>query len=246
MNSPPDDPLDDPLDHAQGNAHDDAFARQLLSLSPAPITSAGDVSAGKLSIELILYQAGYEAGRQSVSSAARGHRLLAGWLPTLAASLVAAIVTLPIAYRIGQRSQADSRQVSVSGGSVNGGSVNGTNSHRRTAQSQKPSSDASRSLVDQPRSPGDSTELANSDPRPGSLRINDFVGSWRSDRNTLELPMVTQPMGTLTAFQRLSIDSLPQSQWVVPQGDGFVVRQTLAAGDFDKFSVTLGLQVNQR
>ena len=210
------------------------FAQQLRQLVPAK-ASAVETSNGPLTVETLLYQAGYEAAREqwkvadkvqtshrSQGSRSQGpsRRSPARWMPIVAASLMTAVLTLPIAYRLGHEST---------------GVLVDTIAER---------DDSSVSLSDPPIvRPAE--QLRAGDRRSIPKRSIDSIP-------VLNLAQVLQPewklpgrpSGTLTAFTTQSLESIPRSDWIAMEDESKFPRETLSTGDLDEFA--LGLQVNQR
>lgn len=234
MNEYPEDPLDDSSD----DASDRDFAGQLKSLLPAPAVATNQASGSGLSVESMLYQAGYQAGRNASQPKQHLDRRITNWFPAVAASLMTAILTAPVVYRIGWQSHASSIET------TNVQSV-GPDSDAQTKQSPARRSIEQSPIADdvdsKPKPTPDRSKTDSQSPSQEFFRFLQLAQVWHPDSNA-----DSAATGVPTAFQRFSIDSLPRSNWIASSDDLTPPRETITAGDLDNFTVTLGFQVNQR
>ena len=255
-------PGDDPEETPEETS-DAAFLSRLQSLSPAPISDDRKSDdrksdAGKtgkaLSMESMLYQAGYRAGRESSVVRGERSRWIQGMMPALAASLLTALLSLPIAYQAGHYQasryqsgpdEADSNEASPTrarpgeaGGETRHTGRPSAEGEQDANQNETPSQPMEAGTLAADRSPSrvdsdsrrDETESLSAKSAPWDL--------WKG------LVSRETPSGTPTAFRITSLDELPRSSWLALSDEPQVERKMFSAGDFD--SVTLGLQVNQR
>ncbi|PAY16445.1 hypothetical protein CKO51_26680 [Rhodopirellula sp. SM50] len=222
---------------------DDAFAEQLKALVPASMPG-GQRSDDQPALVSMLYQAGYQAGCERNVHRMAASRRTTTWFSIAAASLLTAVLTLPVAYRVGQRSQETDSGASGSGVIAGGEGVN----QQGTVHSAAPSPAEAQRLEEPTGQPGESPPLiapkVDSENTPASFAVTPFdfkqlARLWQPDWKLRE-----PSTDTLTAFHGASLDDLPRSRWTVAHDDPMIPRETLSAGDLADF--TLGLEVNQR
>lgn len=245
-------PGDDPEETPEETL-DAAFLSRLQRLAPAPISDlrksehrkSDDAKTGKpLSMESILYQAGYRAGRESSVVRGERSRWIQGMLPALAASLLTALLSLPIAYQAGHY-QAGRYQTVPDESSSDEARRDARHAGRPSAEGKQ---DANQNET--PSRPMEAGTLAAD--RPSSQVDSDSRRDKTDASPAKSAPWVRwkglvsrkTPSGTPMAFRITSLDELPRSSWLALSDEPQVERKMFSAGDFD--SVTLGLQVNQR
>ncbi|MDV6029678.1 MAG: hypothetical protein F9B45_06135 [Phycisphaera sp. RhM] len=237
---------------------DEAFAEQLRGLVPAAMPD-GQRSGDQPVLVSVLYEAGYRAGCEQHLHRVTPPRRPMTWLSVVAASLLTAVLTTPVAYRVGQRSLETDSGATDSGATDSGALAGGDGVNRQgtvvaaapkhaesTGQTQTPSH-AELQDVDDANESDESPSIApktDSEFAPASLAIKPFdfkqlARLWQPDWKLRE-----PPSDTLTAFHGASLDDLPRSHWIVTHDDPMIPRETLSVGDFDAFS--LGLEVNPR
>ncbi|QDV84025.1 hypothetical protein [Planctomycetes bacterium TBK1r] len=233
---------------------DEAFAEQLRALVPTAMPD-GQRSGDQPGLVSVLYEAGYRAGSEQPLHRVTPSRRPMTWLSVVAASLLTAALTTPVAYRVGQRSletdsgTLDSGALAGGDGANRQGTVGSSDSRHaeslrqaeslRHAEMQDVDDDANESDESPSIAPKTDSEFA-----PASLAIKPFdfkqlARLWQPDWKLRE-----PPTDTLTAFHGASLDDLPRSHWIVTHDDPMIPRETLSVGDFDAFS--LGLEVNPR
>lgn len=232
----------------QNFSDDDDFIEQLRMLSPVSVESQCDRAQfdgaqldggqfdGSITAESIVYQAGYRAAceQRVVPPVNRRH-----WRPVLAASLITAAMTLPLAYRVGQSStRPTSEQIA----------------RRGVSDQAQPAADDDvtelaprlpvKAAVDEAakqRQPGMiASDVARTEPATRSS----LAQIWRSMPSIHELPPQRSASETLTAFLGTEFDDIPRSNWDKVADGWTPPGETFAAGDLGEF--TLGLEVNQR
>ncbi|MCO8124687.1 hypothetical protein NHH03_23310 [Stieleria sp. TO1_6] len=193
---------------------DDAFASRLAQLTPAAAPS------DRMSVETMLYQAGYQAGAEHVSNPA-SPRFVRGWTPMVAASLLTAMLTLPVAYQVGQLQSPDPIQVIA----------------QREPTPEKPSGTTHVATADQATASVAEPAWPAAAPRS---RLN-LARILRPDWEPLN-----SHAQQLTAFHGTTLESFPRSEWAAgaeeTAGEPAIARTTtLSAGDLDRWSNDLTL-----
>jgi hypothetical protein len=188
-----------------------------------------------MSVETLLYQAGYRAALEERDALDQRQlcpgektsrsRRLPDWIPMIAASVMTALLTIPLGYQMGGRfaNRADNQIAEQ---------------HESLAiPAERPRAERSDAPAASPAKQHDPPIAPESTVRPIPI---------------VSLASILQPVWTLpepstetlTAFSIPSLDSLPRSGWIAMEDESMVPQQTMSAGDLGKF--TIGLQVNPR
>ncbi|QDV41891.1 hypothetical protein Enr13x_17340 [Stieleria neptunia] len=222
---------------------DDAFAEQLKALVPASMPG-GQRSDDQPALASMLYQAGYQAGREQHVHRLAASRHTTTWFSIVAASLLTAILTMPVAYRVGQRSLETDSGVIGSGVIAGGEEVNQQGTVDPAAASRAEVQRVNERTGKPGESPSPIAPKLDSENTPASFAVTPF--------DFKQLARLWQPAwklrepsaDTLTAFHGASLEDLPRSAWTFAPDDPMLPRETLSAGDLADF--TLGLEVNHR
>ncbi|MCS7466635.1 hypothetical protein NZK35_08260 [Stieleria sp. ICT_E10.1] len=227
---------------------DDAFAEQLKALVPASMPG-GPQSDDQPALVSMLYRAGYQAGCERHAHRMAASRRTTTWFSIVAASLLTAVLTMPVAYRVGQRSLGTDSGARGSGARGSGVIAGGEGVDQQgTVDSVAPSPVEAQRLDEPAGDPGEppppSVPEIDSENTPASfamtpLDFKQLARLWQPDWKLRE-----PSTDTLTAFHGASFEDLPRSDWTVAHDDPMIPRETLSAGDLADF--TLGLEVNQR
>lgn len=225
------------------DASEDALDKELIDKLKAmtPRGFESGASESPTTADSIVFQAGYQVGYQAACDelkvlepashdiqslrASRSGATL--WGPVVAASLVTAVLTLPIAFRLGRESSARSTRPLVT-----------QDDQRSIAVSETLEEDLGSATPTQDET--DSGAPTDDTTRPleafGVFRLSQLL---RPDLNPRK-----HVSETLTAFDDPSLESLPRSNWIAMEDDFSRPQQTLSARDFGQ--LTLGLEVNPR
>ncbi|QEG01147.1 hypothetical protein Mal15_52230 [Stieleria maiorica] len=203
---------------------DQAFIARLRGLTPASVSaSADDGPETPLSIESILYRAGFEAGRDHVRRMSIVRNANAGqWLSLLAASVLTAVVTIPVALGIGRHWQSP-------------------NPARVAVQHDASPSETDNAAPEPSDEPSGAPVGAEATPSIKSTRWQNIHSDWH-----LTTIAGGTPLATLTAFHSRSLETLPRSNWIALEDDPFDAGDTISAGDLDTLTATFDLQVQPR
>ncbi|WP_182868503.1 hypothetical protein [Stieleria mannarensis] len=203
---------------------DQAFIARLRGLTPASVSaSADDGPEHSLGIESILYRAGFQAGQDHVRRVSIVRNAdTRQWLSLLAASVLTAVVTLPIALGIGRHWRSPSPTPVAGQHDV---------TPAETVNAAPVPSDAS----------SEAPDGAEATPSVKSNKWRDIHSDWH-----LTTLAGGTPLATLTAFHSRSLETLPRSNWIALQDDLFDAGDPISAGDLDTLTATFDLQVQPR